>query len=81
MNGIARSTVSPEKLAALFNKSFPVGTHVRYWTFDRHGLGKVSTTRSVASVLSGHTAVVWVEGEAGCIALSHVEPFIGGATA
>lgn len=56
-----------------FNENVPVGTPVRYWTGDRHGYGKASRTRSVAEVLGGHTAVVWVEGEASCIALSHIQ--------
>ena len=60
--------------AQWFNRAYPVGTPVEYWTGAREGVGKVSRTRSIATVLGGHTAVVWVAGEAGCIALSHVEP-------
>jgi hypothetical protein len=74
MNELARSTVSPEVLAAKWNKRFAVGTRVRYWTGVRHGMGKVSNTRSEARVLGGHTAVVWIEDETGCVALSHLEP-------
>jgi hypothetical protein len=74
MNGIARSTISNDALVAKWNRTFPVGTRVRYWTFDRQGLGKVGTTRSQAEVLSGHTPVVWIEGVSGCVALTHVEP-------
>lgn len=58
-----------------FNRAYPAGYPVRYWTGDREGEGKVSTTRSGARLLGGHTAVVWVEGVASCIALTHVEPF------
>jgi hypothetical protein len=65
---------SPEKKAREFNRLFPVGTRVRYWKGAREGRGKESVTRSEASVLSGHTAVVWLEGVSGAIALSHVEP-------
>lgn len=57
-----------------FNADHPVGTLVTYWTGMREGQGKASRTRSEASVLGGHTAVVWVEGHSACIALSHVEP-------
>lgn len=71
---IARSTLSPAALAHKWNQRFPVGIQVRYWTFDRHGIGKTSRTRTPAQVLSGHTAVVWLEDEPGCVALSHVEP-------
>lgn len=56
-----------------WNEHHPVGTQVRYWKGVREGDGRISRTRSRAQVLSGHTAVVWVEAEAGCIALSHVE--------
>lgn len=38
------------------------------------GAGQTGRTRSAASVLSGHTAVVWVTGHAACIALAHVQP-------
>lgn len=74
MNKLARSTISAETLAAKWNKSFPIGTPVRYWTGAREGLGKVSTTRTEAQVLGEYTAVVWVDGYGSCIALSHVEP-------
>ena len=69
----ARSTVSAEALCAKFNKTFPVGTPVRYWTGRREGRGKESVTRSAAQVVSG-VAVVWVGHEPGCIALTHIEP-------
>jgi len=68
------SRVLPERLVADFNARTPVGTSVRYWTGMREGEGKVSTTRTPAHVLGGHTAVVWLEGVSGCVALSHVEP-------
>ena len=75
---IARSTLSPEALCHKWNQRFPVGTRVRYWTGPRDGRGKVSTTRSEAQVLGGHSAAIWVEGESSCIALSHVEPLPAG---
>jgi hypothetical protein len=71
---LARSSVSPAALAHKWNQRFPIGTRVRYWTGIREDPGKISTTRTEAQVLSGHTAVVWVEHEPGCVALSHVEP-------
>lgn len=74
MNEIARSTVSPNKLVAMWNRRFPVGTRVRYWTGAREGVGKESVTRTEAEALSGHTAVIWLEGVVGCVALTHVEP-------
>lgn len=74
MNTIARSSLSPDALAYGWNQRFPVGTAVRYWTGLREGIGKLSKTRSEAQVLGGHTAVVWIENQVGCVALSHVEP-------
>jgi len=56
-----------------FNKKNPVGTQVHYWTGMREGNGRISKTRTKASVLSGHTAVVWVEDHPACIALTHIE--------
>ncbi len=74
MNGLARWTISPIRLAHKFNQSFPIGTTVRYWTGTRDGIGKVSRTKTDAQVIGGHTAVIWLDDESGCIALSHVEP-------
>lgn len=73
MNGLARSTVSQATLVRKWNERFPVGTRVRYWTGLREGIGKTGLTETQAQLLSGHTAVVWVEGCSGCVALSHVE--------
>lgn len=56
-----------------FNAKWPVGTKVRYWTGLHEGPGKEGVTRSRAELLSGHTAVVWIEGASGCVALTHVE--------
>ena len=63
-----------------WNAAYPVGTGVRYWPGARTGPGIEATTRSRASVLGGHTSVVWVTDVAGCIALSHVEPMATGVT-
>ena len=35
---------------------------------------RITTTRSRAQILSGHSAVVWLEGVSGCYLLSHVTP-------
>lgn len=53
-----------------FNATNPVGTRV----ILKKDVGtEVHTkTRSVAQVLSGHSAVVWLEGVAGCYALDRV---------
>jgi hypothetical protein len=57
-----------------FNAKYPLGTMVDFWTGLRAGEPSgTSTTRSEAELLGGHTAVVWLEGVRGCIALSHVK--------
>ena len=59
-----------------FNEDFPVGTLMRAWPGALHS-GR-SVTGAVlepgATVLSGHTAVVYIEGVSGCLALTNVEP-------
>lgn len=62
-----------QRLVDRWNAKYSIQTPVRYWTGIREGEGKYSTTRTEAQLLSGHTAVVWVVAEPGCIALSHVE--------
>lgn len=59
--------------ADAWNRTYPLGTMVRYWTGAKLGEGKQARTRAPAQTLSGHTPVVWVEGEATCISLDHVE--------
>lgn len=68
------STKAVQKAVDAFNRDNMVGAHVQYWTGVREGRGKFSTTRSVAELLGEHTPVVWVAGEAACVALTHVEP-------
>ncbi|WKU07989.1 hypothetical protein [Micromonospora sp. HUAS LYJ1] len=70
-------TVSPTAqfaAARAFNDEFPVGTPVRYWKGIRDGDGRTARTRTQAQLLSGHTAVVWLDGVSGCIALTHIQP-------
>ena len=64
----------PVDHAAVFNERWPVGTLARYWTGVREDEGKVAKTRSpAANMPSGH-ASVWLEGEPGCVSLTHVDP-------
>jgi hypothetical protein len=53
-----------------WNDAVAVGEKVTY----RNDLGQeiLTRTRSRAQVLSNHTAVVWVEGRTGCVALDRV---------
>ena len=57
-----------------WNRAHPVGTLVAYWPGAREGEPRQGKLRSPATRLwAGGTPVVWVEGHAGCLALSHVE--------
>jgi hypothetical protein len=69
----AMKNAEPE-MVQNWNQRWPVYTPVRYWKGPRPGPSKQGRTRSTAELLSGHTAVVWIEGEVGCIALTHVQP-------
>lgn len=65
--------------AETFNARFPVGTLVFAYPACRpedcpSDRRLVTRTRSEASVLGGHTDVVWVEDYSSCIALTHVDP-------
>jgi hypothetical protein len=68
--------------AAEFNERYLVGTRVIAYPGCRPDPGAAkpccpgldTRTRSRASVLGGHTAVVWVDGHGACIALTHVDP-------
>lgn len=64
--------------AETFNALYEVGVPVvAYPGFrpedDRNATRLVTRTRSKATVLGGHTDVVWVDGHGACIALSHVD--------
>ncbi|MER7053391.1 hypothetical protein [Streptomyces sp. NPDC000351] len=69
--------------AEQWNKLHPVGTLVFAYPGCRPEDGAdtrlVSRTRSKASVLGGHTDVVWVDGHSACISLTHVDPVSEGA--
>lgn len=56
-----------------FNFDCEVGGRV---ALNRDGTSKpfITTTRTTAQILGGHTAVVWLEGISGCYGLSHVTP-------
>jgi hypothetical protein len=74
MTEISNSRVDNQHcIAEAWNDAHPTGTPVRYWPGLREGEGIESMTRSHATVLGGHTPVVWVEGRGDCIALTHVE--------
>lgn len=59
--------VSPQKVADLWNRTIAVGDAVEFREADGEP-PQVYTTRTPAEVLSGHTAVVWLNGKSGCVA-------------
>lgn len=60
--------------ANTFNAAVKVGQRVRYQAIKGEGPSIEYKTRTPAQVLSGHTAVVWLEGKSGCVACSHCTP-------
>lgn len=66
---------APQRQCDQFNARYPVGQRV---TLRKDGgEGVVTVTRSKAEVLSGHSAVIWLEGVAGCYLLDRVTPLVG----
>jgi hypothetical protein len=65
---------NPQKEVDAFNARVMVGDLIEY--SEVIGLGEVHRfkTATPAEVLSGHTAVVWLEGKSGCVAVSHCKP-------
>lgn len=60
------------EVADAWNEENEVGTLVRYWTGPLEGEGKLGRTRSPAQDIASQQGVVWIEGHAGCVLLSHV---------
>lgn len=71
-----REQAKAKKLQAIcdqFNASYPVGTDV---LLKKNGHDELfpTKTRSTAQVLSGHSAVIWLENVSGCYLLDRVTP-------
>lgn len=67
-----------QRRADTFNSRHPVGALVFAYPGARRdhvpsATRLVTRTRTKASVLGGHTEVVWVDGHSACIALTHVD--------
>ncbi len=61
-----------EQACEIWNLKHPVGSDVKV-RMDS-GEIKETKTRSEAQMLSGHTAVIWIEGISGAYLLNRVEP-------
>jgi hypothetical protein len=66
------SPAAMAKAVAAFNQRHAVGDVILCWPGLREGKPVPRTILSPANILSGHTAVVYVAGGGGCIALTHV---------
>ena len=77
-----KTTQQLEKQCAAWNAKYPIGTRVKFYGVihnkreDREGI--IFTTCSLAQVLGGHTAVVWLDQYVGCVALDALKPFEAG---
>jgi hypothetical protein len=65
---------NPQKLVNDFNASVKVGDAVDFWEVIGMGVPERFVTENEAEVLGGHTAVVWLKGKRGCVALNHCTP-------
>lgn len=68
-----RAGSSPEKEVADWNARVKVGDTVEYRWFPE-AEPEIFKTRTEAEVLSGHTAVVWLEGKSGCVSCDACRP-------
>lgn len=73
----AESAAELAKQCDEWNAAYPVGTLVEYHPIIDEEDYRLRKTRSKASILSGHTAVVWLEDERGCVALDACVPVAG----
>jgi uncharacterized protein involved in copper resistance len=65
-----------EKQCAEWNASHGVGTTVSYEEIRGDGETFRGKSKSEAQVLSGHSAVIWLEGKSGCVSLDHCTPVV-----
>ena len=63
----------PDEQVAEWNATVSIGQEVDYLGYPDAAPQRFKT-RSAAEVLSGHTAVVWLEGKSGCVTLDACRP-------
>jgi hypothetical protein len=61
-----------------FNATYKPGDEITVYTGLIGESPRIARIRCPAEILGGHTPVVWVEGVAGCVALTHTAPAPGG---
>lgn len=67
---------NPQKEVDAWNARVKVGDTVQYEEVKGVTEAQTFKTKTEAEVLSGHTAVVWLEGKRGCVAVSHCTPVV-----
>ncbi len=70
---LPKCSKNPQADADNFNARFKVGDTVTYREIQGEGGGEQFKVRAPAQVLGQHTAVVWLEGKAGCVCVAHCE--------
>lgn len=70
---IMNQKCNPVQQVERFNAQHPIGQPVKYYPIRHHAPYHETKTTGKAYVLSGHTAVVTIEGQAGCVALANIE--------
>lgn len=68
-----KSVAELQKQCDIWNRACPIGTEVQFHPVINAPAYRLRKTRSQAEILSGHTAVIWLEGESGCVALDAVD--------
>lgn len=63
----------PVEMVDAWNRTVKVGDVVEYRGYPEAEPQRFQT-RTVAQVLMNHTAVVWLEGKAGCVAVEACKP-------
>jgi hypothetical protein len=63
-----------QKIVDEWNKKYQIGQKVV--VLRDSGKQEVTVTKSQAQLLSGHTAVIWLEGITGCYCLTRVAPVV-----
>lgn len=80
---MSRAIQTQQRLQAeveAFNARVPLGTEVDYFEYEGAPLVRYKT-RTEAQILSGHTAVVWLEGKSGCVCVGRCIPVPAAAAA
>lgn len=60
-----------QKQCDKWNAKHPEGTTVVFESIKGHGESHRGKSTSVAQVMGGHSAVIWLEGKSGCVSLDN----------